>query len=65
MKSKAAYFPLGLVFGLGLGSLFGNPALGALLGMLGGLVISSRKVSNTRDTQPNNSLDGSQIFRSV
>ena len=39
---KSAYFPLGLVFGAGLGALFGNLALGSLLGMTVGLVLSAR-----------------------
>ena len=41
MKSKSAYFPLGLVFGLGVGALLGGAAVGALFGMLAGLVLSS------------------------
>lgn len=40
-SSKAAYFPIGLVLGLGVGALLGNSAIGALLGMLTGLIISA------------------------
>ena len=41
MKSdNSLYFPLGLVFGAGLGALLGNPELGALLGMVTGLIFS-------------------------
>jgi hypothetical protein len=49
MKSdKSAYFPLGLVLGAGLGASFGNVALGALLGMTTGLILSTsgRRRSN-------------------
>jgi hypothetical protein len=38
---RSAYFPLGLALGLGVGAIFGNPALGALIGMVTGLVIST------------------------
>ena len=46
---KSTYFPLGLVLGAGCGVLFGNVALGALLGMTTGLMFSTaggRKRSN-------------------
>ena len=40
MKSDSpVYLPVGLVLGTALGALPGNPALGALLGMVGGLII--------------------------
>jgi hypothetical protein len=49
MKSdRAAFFPLGLVLGAALGVLCGNPALGALLGMLTGLVIASSGAQRSR-----------------
>lgn len=38
---RSAYFPLGLVCGVGFGALLGNAALGALLGMVAGLVVSA------------------------
>jgi hypothetical protein len=42
MKSdRSGYFPLGLALGLGVGAIFRNPALGALLGMVTGLIIST------------------------
>ena len=49
MKSdKAAFFPLGLAFGTALGALWGNVGLGALLGMLTGLVIASSGAQRSR-----------------
>lgn len=39
-NDKSAFFPLGLVFGLALGTLLGNPAPGTLFGMTIGLIIS-------------------------
>jgi hypothetical protein len=48
MKSdKSAYLPLGLVFGLGLGAVCGNPALGSLFGMVLGLIFSNSGRSET------------------
>ena len=42
MKSdKSAYFSLGLAFVAGLGAMFGNLALGALLGIVTGLIVST------------------------
>ncbi len=38
---NSAYFPIGLVLGMVLGALFGNPAVGGLLGMVTGLIIST------------------------
>lgn len=39
---RSAYFPLGLVYGVAVGALLGNAALGSLLGMLTGLIVSAR-----------------------
>jgi len=39
--NRAAYFPIGLVLGTATGALLGNAALGALLGMLTGVISST------------------------
>lgn len=51
MKSdRSVYFPLGLALGTVFGALFGNPAAGALLGMVTGLVLSTSGRNGIRRT---------------